>query len=57
MSKTIFFGHAKIVQGERNTKFFFIFLQRTNKYKLQVVQNKQQERSSNTYQGILFNST
>ncbi len=39
MSKTFFFGHAKIVQGKRNTKYFFIFLQENNKQHRQEVLN------------------
>ena len=43
MSKTFFFGHTKIVQAKRTTKYFFIFLQRTNKYNFQVVHNKRKK--------------
>ena len=47
MSKTFFFGHTKIVQAKRNTKYFFIFLQRTNKYNFQVVHNKRKNSPAN----------
>ena len=52
MSKTFFFGHTKIVQAKRTTKYFFIFLQRTNKYNFQVVHNKRKKPLTNYRLGL-----